>query len=293
MYQLAYKYRNFNEHTINALEEDQLWFSSPDRFNDPFDTAIYFDASRFHMDDLPPEQFIEQVKEMEATVKSGGIWNPPKIENPITTEEWYEKLLATHLSDLEPAFRSEVKATLDECMRAVHEVGIQRMNNGLRQGFGVLSLSANPTSVLMWSHYSDSHRGFCVEYDFDSLEYSNLRKRLCFPVFYRRKRTDATRYLRRRTMDDFNNLFGQYLCLLKSDEWSYEQEWRIVHAIGPDHANGLFDMPPPSALILGARSKDDDEAWARDFCARRGIPLRRARQSYDTLQLSLVDVAAA
>jgi hypothetical protein len=42
----------------------------------------------------------------------------------------------------------------------------------------------------------------------------------------RNKLIDATRYLARRA--DYNNLFGVYICLLKSDEWAYEKEWRIT-----------------------------------------------------------------
>ena len=105
----------------------------------------------------------------------------------------------------------------------------------------------------MWSHYSDSHRGFCIEYDFGSLPPADLRRRLCFPVLYRGKRTDATRSITRLDPTDFNNLFGQYLCLLKERQWSYEQEWRIIHAIGATLANRQFVMPVPSAIILGSQ----------------------------------------
>ncbi len=30
---------------------------------------------------------------------------------------------------------------------------------------GVLSLSRNPTDSLLWSHYADGHRGFCIGFD--------------------------------------------------------------------------------------------------------------------------------
>ena len=40
-------------------------------------------------------------------------------------------------------------------------------------------------------------------------------------MLYRKKMTDATRYLANTGASDFNNLFGQYLCLLKSAlKWS-------------------------------------------------------------------------
>ena len=30
---------------------------------------------------------------------------------------------------------------------------------------GIFCLSANCSSILSWSHYSDSHRGFCIGFD--------------------------------------------------------------------------------------------------------------------------------
>jgi hypothetical protein len=106
------------------------------------------------------------------------------------------------------------------------------MTEQLRRGFSVLSLSENPVSKLMWSHYSDSHRGFCIEYNFAKLPYDDLRRRLCFPVFYTHKLRDATRYMAKTDFIDYNNLFGQFMW---SDDWAYEKEWRIVYAIGPNH----------------------------------------------------------
>ena len=55
--------------------------------------------------------------------------------------------------------------------------------------------------------------GFSIEYDFSKLPYGDLRRRLCFPVFYVSKVRDASRYIFRADVRDFNNLFGQFLAL--------------------------------------------------------------------------------
>ena len=34
----------------------------------------------------------------------------------------------------------------------------------------ITAFSENNKSLLMWSHYADSHKGICVEYSFDDLE---------------------------------------------------------------------------------------------------------------------------
>lgn len=287
--QRLFKYRNFNDNHKTALERDQLWMSSPERFNDPFDTAIYFDPARFEMEDQDADTFIAQMKGLGAGSAPSEIFGPRPFVNPIRTGDWFERVSTPVLAELAPDVREVLRSFIGDAFRALHEAGNRRMSDNLRRGMSVLSLSENPSSVLMWSHYSDSHRGFCIEYDLAALPYGDLRRRLCFPVFYRRKRTDATRWLAK-GIRDFNNLFSQYLCLLKSDEWSYEREWRIIYSPGPEEANRAIVMPPPRSLILGANVAPADREWAAGFCKNRDIPLRTASQNLGTFRIEIVDL---
>ena len=41
-----YRYRRFNEFTLSDLINDQLSFSTPDNFNDPYDSMPTYDAGR-------------------------------------------------------------------------------------------------------------------------------------------------------------------------------------------------------------------------------------------------------
>jgi hypothetical protein len=64
---------------------------------------------------------------------------------------------------------------------------------------------------LMWSHYADSHQGFCVEYDFRLLKEDpfNISYHL-FPVLYRKERF---------MMDmDLGTLINSHLILKKQSE---------------------------------------------------------------------------
>lgn len=74
-------------------------------------------------------------------------------------------------------------------------------------------------TLLMWSHYADSHKGLCVEYDTRLM--GNYREFL-FPVIYQNELYDAT--------NDYcyyeNNLFN--FLFFKSEVWNYENEWRIA-----------------------------------------------------------------
>lgn len=41
-----YKYRSCKEEHISAFEKDELWLSTSDLFNDPFDTLIQYDEDK-------------------------------------------------------------------------------------------------------------------------------------------------------------------------------------------------------------------------------------------------------
>lgn len=124
---------------------------------------------------------------------------------------------------------------------------------------GVLSLCEIPDSLLMWAHYGMSHTGFVLELDpkhpyfnarrTDQDEFGHLRQ-----VRYRDVRPSAS----------LIDLDGTEMFLVKSKEWSYEREWRILRPLKDAqhvvNSNGedihLFQLPPDSikAVILGARA---------------------------------------
>ena len=93
----------------------------------------------------------------------------------------------------------------------------------------------------MWSHYSRSNTGICVEYDFNKLPANHLLLKTIFPVAYTSSPVDVSDLI-----DDDKQKIYQYpidaatLCvaLNKSIIWSYENEWRLVWILAT-----LKDMP--------------------------------------------------
>lgn len=285
-----YKYRQFKPSHLDALDKNQLWMSSPDRFNDPYDAAVSFDVDRLLVENLSVEDFIESTNDMSRIVKSGGEWKPQKLKDPVRQGDWRGRVTSELLAQVKGVDTAVLADAIEKFIRKEAEDGVKRMSNSSRSGFSVLSFSENYSAKLMWSHYADSHRGFAIEYDFSVLSYGDLRRRLCFPVFYSKKLRDATRYLARTDMADFNNLFGQFMCLIKHSDWEYEKEWRIVHAIGPSHANAELNMPDPSAIILGSQVEKKHEDEMRTFCKARSIRLKRMVQQPGSFDLRPQDV---
>jgi Protein of unknown function (DUF2971) len=244
-----YKYRSFSNEHKDAIEKGVLWRSSPNSFNDPYDSVVYFDPNRFFMENQAAEDFDRLLRDASADDRDAIL---QEIDSWLTTQN-------------------------AELVRSISERN--------RAGFSVLALGENATSVLMWSHYSDDHKGFCIEYDLSALPGDDLRRRFCYPVFYRRKLTDGTRYLERMNPRAVNDSFYTYMCLLKSDEWAYEREWRIVYPGGPSR----MQMPKPKCVILGVHVQPTDEAWMRTFCKNHRIRLRHIFQRHNEFRLEIRD----
>ena len=96
----------------------------------------------------------------------------------------------------------------------------------------VLSLSEINDNILMWSHYSESHTGFCIEFErTDSNELGNWD--YCMPVLY----DDNLPTIKPIELGDKKVV--SKIFTTKSELWSYEREWRILVNKG----NQIHDLP--------------------------------------------------
>lgn len=124
---------------------------------------------------------------------------------------------------------------------------------------GVLSLSAKPDHVLMWSHYADSHRGICLRFRASSTT----------PFFGRAQR--VVYQVQRpalNVMHDTPHIQSEKALLTKADFWSYEEEWRIVeHDGGP----GIHKFPREllDTVILGAHISPEDQGKVLKWIEQR------------------------
>lgn len=71
----------------------------------------------------------------------------------------------------------------------------------------------------MWAHYADNHRGVCVRFDLGKDEEISD---MLFPVEYSEEYPKLN-FIEVYTFGNFEELY-----LTKSNEWKYEDEWRIV-----------------------------------------------------------------
>ena len=150
-------------------------------------------------------------------------------------------------------------------------------------------LSSDFKNRLMWSHYADCHKGFCIEYDFSVLEKIQNDQYL-LPVLYDNKRP----------LFPWNIAFDQsessmkdaqkkiLLSLLTKDNvWSYEKEWRIF--IRKQRSSELI-MPPITCIYSGARIDNESKNSIINIANKHNIPVKQMQLDRVTYDLHAEDV---
>ena len=91
-------------------------------------------------------------------------------------------------------------------------------NGVLYRKWGILSLTSNPNNIVMWSYYNN-HQGFCVEFDYSKFQFKHYGP---FPINYQSKIEPIS-------LKDSGTLLSViYQTNIKSDNWTHENEWRII-----------------------------------------------------------------
>ena len=150
-----------------------------------------------------------------------------------------------------------------------------RMNNLFLIG----CLATSPKNRLMWSHYAESHSGFCVEYDF-----SKVKDHVALlPIVYSEKRPlmlwkasfDHSQETQKAEMDKM--ILG---LLTKDKAWEYENEWRILI----DSKMPADLQLPISAIYLGASISERNKKRLLKIANKKRIPVKQMktdRGAYD------------
>ncbi|MBS1257632.1 MAG: hypothetical protein MAG551_00676 [Candidatus Scalindua arabica] len=87
---------------------------------------------------------------------------------------------------------------------------------------GVLCLAGSNDNMLMWSHYADKHKGFCLGFRMTGNDAFKVR-----PVSYEGKYVEIK-------IEDFADKYKEYIediIFSKVSDWAYEKEYRIVTEI--------------------------------------------------------------
>ena len=129
---------------------------------------------------------------------------------------------------------------------------------------------------LMWSHYADSHKGFCIEYDYSQINEETLKK-LPMPIIYTSKRPLIPwKPVLDNTQENIQEACNEMMLglLTKDDAWEYENEWRILINASE---NSKLAMPKISCVYLGASIEKENKLKILNIAREKGIPVKQMK----------------
>jgi len=240
-------HRDFPPERNESLGRQELAFSPLNTFNDPFEgrPEIQGLTTGDHLLAKLWENFPEAIRERYEAL--------PKEQRELIEYD----LFKAKMLDLAESNLAGEAARFQSALTTI----AKQMPDHMAKIMGAMCLCETKDSLLMWAHYAKSHTGFVVEFHTSS-------------QFFNRQRTEKDEnyhlrrvlYRSRRPSGHLINFEGNELFLVKSDDWSYEKEWRIF---APLHeadrqiqvGNGtisLFNFPIEAikSITIGARAPD-------------------------------------
>ena len=238
-----YIYKPPNAYTLDILISDRLWAPKPERFNDPFDCDLEY------VKDFTEEDYLAAISQRYGKRDQ---W-PSDIAEQVALD-----------LDADGKFTPEKR---DQVNKVIQEEFIEKNKNS-----GVICMSEVCDSILMWSHYAQSHTGVCFE--FIRAEDNDLGDaEICSPVTYKWHYPEIDLGLLRYE----KGLVMESAMGTKSLEWAYEKEWRLI----TDYGDIECPLPGPiSRVILGVKIEDWFKSSIETLCKNRNIPCVKAQKAY-------------
>lgn len=127
----------------------------------------------------------------------------------------------------------------------------------LKNLYKIICFSETHKSNLMWSHYTDSHKGYCIEYDCS--KYPINTQETLYKIKYEKNKPDITKQIEDEDMEAFASAL-----MTKAIDWEYEKEWRLITTIDDD--DFIQDNNAITSIYLGVNCnkeiKKDIIQWA-------------------------------
>lgn len=273
-----YKFYPYNPHDLDSLENNYLWFSRYSEFNDPFEdfymnNAIYQERNKFN--EVSAINFFKTLHRNQ--------FPPHKIEKAILELKLNNKLEEEYYSLIDKT-SEHLKKRLDDHIKHSHVCCFSQD--------GDKPILQNK---LMWSHYADGLRGYCIEFDTEKLIEGinyNLSEKVghCIMSYLPLKQFEFSKLLlstidwqSQSTKSEVEH-FGSLLTA-KSSEWSYEQEIRLIVR---DENEIKFNPKAISSITFGEKiSKNKLTTLLSTIRGNKEIncPIYRAHMDSSTFEL--------
>ncbi len=230
-----FKYRDYtNEYNRKTLFDFEIYLASTATFNDPYEGDIPF---RYEPKELTEENIFRKFRELAYE------------EHPDWSEEEIHEF----------CYNAQQKDLLND------EAHIEQRNKinkkDIENTFGILSLTPNPMNYLMWSHYANSHTGYCIGFD-SKLLFDEIGGALV-KVKY------ETELPKLKLFEDIRE-FQQKLLATKMKDWEYEDEYRLIN-INPPSRIVTYSKEMIKEIFLGCNMPLENKNKIIEFVKSNAI----------------------
>lgn len=231
---VLYRYRFGSEWDIKNLTEGSIWLSTLKEYNDPFENRIYIDFKAI-ADDLIHKN-----------------------------TELVEMMRLRHIDQHNPIYKQYIDSVMSIGKKILEELGMKRNR------LFTACFSETKSSILMWAHYANAHKGFCIGYEFKDL--FNKFDINILPITY------SDDFLKIDSFDTFHDHHKIFIkaCKTKSKEWSYEKEWRLLgeYRINEPYQQGMIiKVPRPTCIYLGVNIDNTLKCRLINICKEKEIKI--------------------
>jgi hypothetical protein len=220
---VLYKYYAFNKtfktRTKKIFKENEIYFATPEQFNDPFDSRVGLSYEGTE------DQWIQFL------------------------DDWYSRN--------EPSLLPEQRRhKVNICLSNRNDIP-KLLSFSFLKKMGVYCMSEINDDILMWSHYSEGHTGFCLKFDANN-EFFGRSQKITYSKNYPNVNFFANTQLEK----------TQAMLLTKAQHWDYEKEWRIIDY---KEGSGIKHFPEKHLIgvIIGCHMLEGNKQKIIKWCTDR------------------------
>jgi hypothetical protein len=257
MTQRLFKY-TCAETAVTILRNQTLRWKAPELFNDPFEFKSPFEFG-FEWEELESPLLDEMTRPVTQPEQ------PELLEDGPTTSQirnWRITYAASRQSpgDLRREFEGVVASIVKRLRKG--DYGYDQLWRRFKREYRVLYFSAVANNILMWSHYAHSHTGAVLAFEPRVESKSGLSAAKA--VTYSMQVSTAVSleefiaFLTSQRPKPKNEMALQRSAFLKSLDWDYEEEWRVLDEatiVGVElFSDRPFDPDELVAIYFGCRT---------------------------------------